>query len=135
MIPDEKVRIILERLRDRSRRDEVRWARTQLLGYPSIPAFSIRFPGSRFTIAFFSPTADPDYYRLVFSDAEDRTVDTFIAREGEALFEVAAETFVEAHRSISGWDKVLADVERGVNSPEMVGLPVGTSAPDEDIPF
>ena len=123
MIPRDKLRSILERLLDRSRLDQVRWAMAP--SDSSSPKFQVRFPNSMLAIQFHSPTARDDFYEVAFSNSGGELVDASNIGERDELFGMVDVLYGEAHRYVTGWSKVLEDIERGVNSDEFVGLPVG----------
>ncbi len=122
MIPTDKVRAILERLAERSKNDKVRWTTG---GRPNGDGLSyvVKFPNSSLAIQLVTPVAEPDYYEILLLDAIGHCADSIVVHEEDELFALTESLYNDAHRHVTGWDKVLADIELGVNVPDVVGLP------------
>lgn len=119
MIPSSKVRDILKRLLERSKADEVRWLACDDQGR----GFAVQFPHSRLSISLNSPPTEPDFYDITFWNENGQEASRLVIEEGDELWPLALEAFNEASRYVTGWDKVLNDVEAAINSKQPVGLP------------
>ncbi|MBY0458928.1 MAG: hypothetical protein K2V38_16440 [Gemmataceae bacterium] len=98
-------------------------------------------PQSRIVVTYTIPRATADYITLELQNASGVTVDSWAldepdwgdpqnplppeAADPDGDWQRLAALFREVHRRVTGWDKVLSDVEKALASPGPIGLPPG----------
>jgi hypothetical protein len=124
--PIEHFRSVLQNLLARAKKDEVNWQLTDVRGAAS--SYLVQFPASAIRIDFYSPESEPDVYIARLFNHQGKSVQSFYGKETEkANWELLASLTREAYRSLTGWDKALADAEEALKKEGSVGT--------EDIPF
>lgn len=125
MIPDSKLMEILTQLLHRSEKDEVQWQRDR--NGPGT-CYRVILPNSSLRVAFTSPPSDPDWFLAEIRNREgvlvfDKsvTVDADSESDKEWL-QLLRDLYLDAHRSVTGWDKVLAEIESVVADNGVVGV-------------
>ena len=135
MIPNEKYREIASQLLAKSRANEVNW---QAGSSKPSPSYDVRLPESVIRVAQISPSTEPDYVRVSLCKPNGQPVDHWIVEEGDPDWELAYSLYTEAHRCVTGWDRVLTDVEKSLTEEGVIGLPVGATgngSQEREIPF
>ena len=128
----DQFKMVLHTLLKRAREDEVNWDHDR-------SGYVVRMPSSAIEIQLVSPVSEPDYCVALLYNAKGNTVQTLRAEEAdpdESDWQLLSALFDEAHRTVTGWDKALADAEASVKSKKPVGgLPAVEPITDDDIPF
>ena len=120
----EVFRRILHKLLGRAKKNEVVW-KERNAGY------LVQFPNSAIDLVFDRPEAESDYYTARLYNHEGTVVQTLLSDVPESDdWQLMSELYLEAVRSVTGWDRALSDAERALEEVERVG---GIS--DDDIPF
>ncbi len=120
MIPREMFKIIMEKLLARSRQDKVRWVADG-------SAFGVSLPESSLTLDFHSPETEHDYFDMALWNKEGKQAQAEIILSGDPLWVLAHDLYYDASRCVNGWDKVLADVVKALDSGERIGWEVPQS--------
>ncbi|MBT4866858.1 MAG: hypothetical protein HON53_17275 [Planctomycetaceae bacterium] len=130
MTPDEQFVSTLEKLLERSKKNEVNWQR----GSQSV--FLVSFQGSPIThisIAFGSPEAAPDWFEAALYVGNEIAMALRVEEGGDTeQFDLLYELWKNAERSVVKWDQSLNVVNKALDSEEMVGAAPDT---DDDIGF
>ena len=116
MIPQEKVRQIIQRLLERSRLNEVAWQGTR-------NGYVVRFPRSWLGVDYGSPDTEPDFVSIEIGRSDRESIGYWRFSENEDGWNEARELYWEAERAVVGWDRVLSDVEAALNEQGKIGLP------------
>jgi hypothetical protein len=132
MIPDAKLQEVLKELWNRSKKDEVRWLPydgriTPHGSRTSGSHFFLKLPNSTVSISYVSPTSDSDFYDLTIRNSDGQLVagktvevdDLHAVQSGWR--DILAGLFSEAFRHVTGWDKVIEELETAVKSKAPVG--------------
>lgn len=99
-------------------------------------SYAVVLPQSRIILTYSIPRADSDFVTLQLQNADGVAVDSWVMSEPnfdpehEGIEEVDPEgdwrllhgLFLEVHRHITGWDKVVNDVEKALT----INGPIGT---------
>jgi hypothetical protein len=143
MFPTDKLIAVLAALLERSKRDEVRWARAGDSGFGGGGAF-VQFPKSAIELEYHSSTHAPDLIRVYVRDENGALVTTLDTEEHRENWDLILGLWNEALRITTGWDRTLQDIERAINSQKIVGEQPPTPRrllddipppPGEDVPF
>ncbi|MCI0702710.1 MAG: hypothetical protein L0241_16645 [Planctomycetia bacterium] len=100
-------------------------------------SYEVILPESRIVLSYVSPPAEADYIQLQLQDSKGLSAGSWVVEEPEWEFvdqddEAAAKVpdwkllsglFEEVHRYVTGWDKVLSDVEKALTSQGPIGKP------------
>ena len=128
----DQFRMVLRTLLERAREDEVNWDDDR-------DGYVVKMPSSAIKIQAVSPVSEPDYCVARLYNAKGDIVQTLQGDENErdeSDWQLLVALYNEAHRTVTGWDKALADAEAAVKSKKPVGdLPAIEPLTDEDIPF
>lgn len=124
MIPNEKYREIASHLLERSRAEKVNWQRPRRV-HDANGGYEVRLPESMIRVLFYSPRTQPDYVRISLCKPNGEAVGDWLVEAGDEDWELAHNLFSEAHRLVSGWDRVLNDIEKSISTEGVIGLPVG----------
>ncbi len=108
MIPATKFREIAQGLLDKTRAGKLPWER----GQTDTSGFHVHLPGSIIRIEYVSPSTEPDYVVTGFHNLKGEEAGRWFVRDGEEDWELASTLYKEAHKTATGWDKVVADIER-----------------------
>lgn len=139
MIPEAKLLEVLKELWNRSKKDEVRWLPLDGRTPPYIrnsrgKGYVLKLPNSTVAISYISPVSDSDFYDLDIRNHEGEIVaskavdvDDLDAVQSGWL-DILSGLFSEAHRHVTGWDKVIEELESAVKG----NAPIGEYA---DAPF
>ncbi len=122
MIPTDKFKQLFQRLLERSRKGQVEWLQDRTSTY----SFNVQLPESLMRIQRISPRTDPDYFQLDLYNKDGVRILSQIADESETdndWLPLLSQLYEEAFRCVTGWDKVLADLEAAVASESHVGTP------------
>jgi hypothetical protein len=125
MIPDNKFYEILGKLLAKAKADEIRWQRDHELADEETSAFSIRFAASRLYVQYESPPTEPDQIELGIENLEGDPIKRIVVQEddGDPHWTLAYELYQEAARSVTGWDRVLTEIEGELDKKGAIGLP------------
>lgn len=122
MIPDSKLKDILEALLNRSRRNQVNWQPREKGTY------SVRFPDSELILRYRSPPTEPDYLEVLVVTMRGSVAAEQGIGETHSLWPLVQEVYAEAERCVTGWDKVLSGIETALRAEGTVGLPPSAAA-------
>src|SRR4051812_15925569 len=122
MIADEKIIPIIRQLLAKSRSNEVHWE--EHLGEEGDPAgFHVKFPRSSIVVDFITPETEQDYIEIrIYKDA-NILIKRISFYDDDPEWQTAFDLYGEAERYVTGWDKVLSDLENSVNKEGKIGLP------------
>lgn len=107
MAPTEKFEKILHGLLEKTKKNKIAW---KITGPKDI--FMVSFPNSKIKMSWQSPETEPDYIQFEFLGTDGARALSFAVAEGDELWPIAQELFSEVERIVTGWDKVLEDVEK-----------------------
>lgn len=132
MIPRDTFKDIMEKLLKQSRQDKVRWNRLD-----RGTTYGVSFPESSLTLTYRSPETESDFYQISLLNKEKQFVDAIAIAEPDPLWDLAFDLYDEASRCVTGWDKIVADVVKALDSGERIGWTAPQTVPDldDDIPF
>jgi hypothetical protein len=124
---------ILALLLERSQKNEVNWRDGHYSEY------FVEFPNnSRIAIAYISPDSEPDRVvaTLIVNNEE---IATIRAEDGQNsnTFTLLRMLWLEAYRTLTGWDRALAEIEAALTSEDPVGLRPAETRPtpySDDVP-
>ena len=135
MIPNEKIRSIVNGLLERSQKNEANWIAAPtppgstvvgpglIRGRNEPNAFLLQLPASKVKIEYCSPPTEPDYVRLDFLKSDGANVGGWTVHDGEDDWPLLQDLFFEASRRGIGWDSVLDEVGGALAKPGLVGFP------------
>jgi hypothetical protein len=144
MVPNDKLLGVAEKLLAKTKANKAIWEFDYSRGYASRDAFIIDIGGSRISVAYFSPNLEPDGVRLSLQDEQGNTLASIEATEGVDGWPTLYALFKEAQRVVTGWDKTLLDIERALDTNDLVGakklaqptvVEAAESSGNNDIPF
>ena len=117
-------RRVLHKLLRRAKKNEVEWQKQD-------EGYLVHFPKSAIGLKFDQPQAESDYYTARLYNDDGKAVQTLWSDLPDSDdWQLISELYLEAERSVTGWDRALSDAERALEEGERVG---GLS--DDDIPF
>lgn len=138
-----RLRKIAQSLLEKTRAGQANWV-------PAAGAdlqYELKLPESRIVLAYLSPRVEPDYLSLRLHTLSGVAVGALEADEpepGEPLnppddwaterteqevdWKALQPLFVEVHRSVTGWDKVMKDVETALAQPGAIGVSASREA-------
>jgi len=119
MIPVERLRFVVDRLLEKSKKDEVLWfdAGTEY----GVNEYKIIFDGASLGIGYFAPDTEPDSITLWVYNASKELVTRWMVSDGEPDWASVRELYLEAQRSVTKWDKTLGSIEKALESEGPVG--------------
>ncbi|MCK4873757.1 MAG: hypothetical protein KAS72_13630 [Phycisphaerales bacterium] len=133
MTPEAKLIQLAQRLLERSQEGKVNWRFDQ-----SDDDYYVLLEFGILSLSIITNTALPDVARLGLFRGVDDPIVLVRIDETEPEFQVLYALYSEARRKVSGWDEVLAKLEKAIDSGEEIGadLPPPPQPIDEDdIPF
>src|SRR5947209_1192350 len=107
MIPDAKAPEIIQGLLRKTRQGRVEWRQVK----NSVCQFSVKLPHSAIFLNYETPQAAPDYVELRLCRPDNTPAAVWLINEGDELWPPAFELFMQVQKGVTGWDKVLEDVE------------------------
>lgn len=130
MLTDKKFTEMLKKLLEKSRMDQVTWRTAYSGGYEV--AFSA---DTVIDVQLSTPHSDLDWgiAKLIVNGNDIIRLEATDNDTESDTFELIRDLYVEAHRSVVGWDKALDQIEKELNSDKRVGLPA--TVPDDHVPF
>jgi hypothetical protein len=134
-IPTPKFREIVRNLLAKTTAREVNWVRKPLKSDIPVTAYEVILPESKILLTYSIPRAEPNVITLLLQNPDGVTVDSWAIDEPdydpyvdrieqvdpEGDWQLLSSLFAEVHRAITGWDKVLRDVENALASPGPIG--------------
>ena len=97
--------------------------------------YGVNLQQSRINIVYLRPKVAPDFIRLAFSNAEGVLVGALSADKPEPDdaepnpdWPLLEALYSEVHRSVTGWDKVLNEIETALAGPGPIGQPPGLTS-------
>ncbi|MBA4067358.1 MAG: hypothetical protein C0501_27340 [Isosphaera sp.] len=136
-IPVETFRGIARNLLAKTKAGQVNWVRTQAHGQTPETSYRVFLPQSRVTLSYGVPAARLDYVSLQLQNADGLLVESWVVNDPvedpehdeiervdpDGDWRLLSELFREVHRRVTGWDKVLSDVEKALASTGPIGAP------------
>jgi hypothetical protein len=122
MIPNKRYFSIAASLLTKTREGKIKWVldpgsqgskqdRWQPDNYRPRNNYFFQLPNSKVELRFESPSTEVDRIILAFRNPTGLEVGRWTAEEGLDEWTLASELYEEVDRQVSGWDKVLKDVE------------------------
>lgn len=133
MIPDNSLLDIAQKLLAKSRSGKVLWHRTP----NAKSSYSVDFPGSQLVIESVRPIAEPDYIRMSVVGPDFQELGYLVADEADerqSLWHLLCEIHAEAERRVTGWDKVLHEIEVQLDDQGLIGSRSEPETPN-GVPF
>ena len=125
---EEVFRRVLHKLLGRAKKNEVVWQKTKA-------GYLVQFPKSAIGLEFDQPEAESDYYIAHLYNDEGKLVENLFSCLPESdNWQLISALYLEAERSVTGWDRALSDAERALEEEEQVGRS-SDDISDDDIPF
>ena len=124
MIPEDRLKPILEELLARSRQDKVRWAPQRTLNPETLAGewgYFVDIGGIRLSVSRNSSQAAPEYISVRLGDSKARELHSDLVFIGDDRFAFYEDLFTEADRHVTGWDKALGSIMETLDSEEVVG--------------
>jgi hypothetical protein len=112
MIPKDKFPEIARGLLEKTRQRKAAWEENT----SSRGGHVLKLKDSIIWINYFSPPTEPDYIMLVFMNKEGRDVGSWTVTEGEDHWDLVSELYGQIEKTITGWDRVLEDIEAFLKS-------------------
>jgi hypothetical protein len=81
------------------------------IGPPQFGEYVLKLPNSMLELEFVSPSTEPDRIILRFRNSTGLEVGRWEVEEESPDWSLAAELYDQVERCVTGWDKVLQDVE------------------------
>jgi hypothetical protein len=130
MTPNEQFVKTLEKLLERTKKNEVNWQRAGENTFKVLFQFA---PDTSIFVASLSPKAAPDFCTAMLF-AGDKIAISIDAEDGTDtdMFNLLHELWTQAERSVVKWDQSLDVVNKALDSEQVVGL---ATVPDDDVPF
>lgn len=130
MIPNESLVEIARKLLEKSRAGKVLWRKTP----GDNNSYFVAFPGSQLVVSFVCPTAEPDFVRLCVVGSDKQWLGFLDAEEDSPHWSLFRGIYEEAERRVTGWDKVLHEIELQLDDQGFIGAQTETNNP-EGVPF
>ena len=132
MIPDKRLRQIATALATKTKTGQVKWTTREFL--PQVTSYQVVLPGARVVVTYTTPRAEPDFITLDLQNPSKVSVGSWTAVKPDEQDELNATSeldewqilyalFAEAHRVVTGWDKVVSDIETALAGQEPIGNP------------
>lgn len=122
MISDEKLRHVLNTLLKRSQEDEVAWT-SEFGQAKGTKTYAVVLPKSQIWIGLLSPPHESDFIAVRVMDAQGEISKEWQVREDETDWDLFSGLWSEADRCVTGWDKILDDIESSLEQPGRIGRP------------
>ena len=120
---EEVFRRVLHKLLGRAKKNEVVWRKVNA-------DYLVQFPKSAIGLVFDRPEAESDYYTANLYNDDGKMVQSLWSELPDSDdWQLMSELYLEAERSVTGWDRALSDAERALEQEEKVG------SSEDDIPF
>lgn len=122
--PENQLRSLAEGLLKKTKAGQVNWVRNS-----DEASYEVLLPQSRIRTWYTAPRAAPDTISLGFYNPKAELIGVLSANKPdpgdvpEADWPLLESLYAEVHRTVSGWDKVLAEVESAIASPGAIGEP------------
>jgi hypothetical protein len=134
-IQAEQLRRIVEHLLAKTKAGQAHWSRKATDGEIPETSYELVLPQSRIVITYTRPRARPDFVNLQFINPDGILVDAWKVEEPDydpdvepieqadpdGSWRLVSNLFFEIHRTVTGWDKVIRDVEAALASPGPIG--------------
>jgi hypothetical protein len=143
LLAEPKLREIARTLLQKTKAGQVNWTpgtRTR-----NETSYELLLPASRVVLSYISPIAGSDFIQLQLQDTKGMTAGSWSVEEpdweyleraddpdADAIvpdWKLLAELFEAVHRYVTGWDKVLSDVEAALASQGPIGQPAHPESP------
>jgi hypothetical protein len=112
MIPESKFPEIAKGLLEKTRQQRADWREHGR----QENTFVLPLQNSHIQIQRISPPTEPDCINLTFFNEERKAVGRWIVQEGDEAWELVSELYGLIVKKITGWDKVLEEIEAFLNS-------------------
>src|SRR5688500_6646887 len=120
--PRAQFRNVLKSLLEKAKQDQVNWQDMHNQTY------KVKLPPAAITVDFYSPETEPDFFSANLYNSSNDIVQSITTSDTKSEdWQILSQLWKEANRSITGWDKALAEAEKAVTSSGTIGEP--------DIPF
>ncbi len=134
-IQTERLRRITQNLLNKTKAGQVNWTRRATHNDVPETSYELVLPQSRIAVMYTKPRAKPDVVSLLFINPDGLLVDMWAVQEPDYDPEVEpieqadpdgdwrllSGLFAEVHRIVTGWDKVIRDVETALASNGPIG--------------
>lgn len=136
-VPLEKVRGIAKDLLSRTKAGQANWVRKETSSDVPQTRYELVLPSSRVAVTYTIPRARPDVVSLQFINPSGITIDSWAVEEPDydpehepieqadpdGDWRLLSGLFSEVHRHVTGWDKVISDIEKALASQGPIGKP------------
>jgi hypothetical protein len=113
MIPEAKYSEMILGLLKKTREGTARWEETD----EPKGAFLLKLPRSIIILVYRSPRTEPDCILFTLFNHDGRLVGERLIEEEESKdWGMAKELYLEVTHQVTGWDKVLADIEEFISA-------------------
>ncbi|HET6575678.1 MAG TPA: hypothetical protein VFG68_18910 [Fimbriiglobus sp.] len=127
-IPHEWFRTNAQALLAKTRAGQVNWVKRA----ETEPRYEVVLPHSTITLSYTSPRVEPDFITLELFNENDLRVGSWSADKPDPDDGTPSPDWVllnalfdEVHRSVTGWDKVVSDIEQALAKPGRIGTSNG----------
>ncbi|MBN9120434.1 MAG: hypothetical protein J0I06_14970 [Planctomycetes bacterium] len=143
LLAEPKLREIAQTLLQKTKAGQVNWipgTRTR-----NETTYELILPESRVALSYISPTAESDFIQLQLQDAKGTSAGSWSVEEPDWEYldrtddpdadatvpdwKLLKELFEVVHRYVTGWDKVIRDVEAALASQGPIGQPARPESP------
>jgi hypothetical protein len=142
-IQAEQLRRIVEHLLAKTKAGQANWTRKAPDSEVPETSYELALPQSRIVITYTRPRARPDVVKLQFINPDGLIVDSWKVEEPDydpdvepiehadpdGSWRLLSGLFAEIHRTVTGWDKVIRDVETALASEGPIGKPTNPESP------
>jgi hypothetical protein len=109
MIPDDKMRELMDALKERTKTKAIKWRQ---LRYPEADmAYQCEFPQSTVCLEYVRPEVEANFITLQIRNKLGETVGLLRANQGQKDWAQLGSFLAEVERQVTQWDKVLEDLE------------------------
>ena len=114
ILPDARVRSMLEKLLKKSQSNEVNWHEIprQSASREQREACGVDLRDYAIKLEFFIPPAEPDYFKISITGGGKPIIEWTMADDGNAdeEFNLAQSLFLDAKRTVQGWDDIIEEI-------------------------
>ena len=118
MIPEDRFLDIAKGLFEKTKQGKVNW-KLPPPGHLGLPApanaYMVQLPNALITLMYCSPRTEPDFVMLIFQGPKG-PVGSWKVEEGSEHWRLANSLYSDVTRYVTGWDKVLEEVEQFIKS-------------------
>jgi hypothetical protein len=121
MIDLDKLRDIAKRLLERSRKNDVHWQEVER-EHRGATGYEVQLPSSMIRVEHRSPETEPDNILVIVCGQRGEIIASLDADASTPDWPLLNDLYAEAHRYVTGWDRILKDIDEAIQKPGKIGI-------------